>query len=367
MKTALAPHVSYLVQRIGVSLLLFFALATIFGAGCKRTPPQIPSANENQPPATQEANNKQDQDQQMQEVEVGDPATLAILLLTQESQVTVARGDESTDAVHQMELYAGDEVSVIKGEAQLLYPEVGMSVLPEGTRITIIPGEDAENGGFSSQILLEAGKIWTRLEHVLGTDEDFSVEASNVVATVRGTAFGVSFVNGEIDIKVAGNQVAVSTREALKNLKETAQKAVLVASGNALKIDPANLKPGENPRPKLLAKLRKVSQTEKKDLYYRFGTRRLNITDLKKPEQTFKWSAPIGLKDKVKERLTPEQIEKLKAIQDKQIRLRPELLEDEARLRNILQDSVRFQTPLRQVILEEMTTDETPSATGPSN
>ena len=350
--------------------LSFIALAAIvvLGGTCRRTPPKVPVSNTVTPPATETI--EESADDAMEEIdlsEVGDPATLAILLLTQESQVTVTRGDEQTDAIHQMELYAGDEVNVIKGEVQLLYPEVGISILPEGTKLTIMPGEGTENGGFSSQILLEAGKIWTRLEHVLGSDESFSVEASNVVATVRGTAFGVSMVNGEIDISVAGNQVSVSTRDALKNLKDTAQKAVLVASGNALKINPALFKSGDNPRAELLKQLRKVSDTEKKDLYYRFGTQRLDMAKLKKPDQTFKWSAPIGVTDKMKDRLTPEQIQRLKAIQSRQIQIRPELLKDEAKLRELIKKSVRFQVPLREVLLHEMTTTDTPSANGPTN
>jgi hypothetical protein len=349
--------------------LSFIALASmlVVGGACRRTPPKITTSNTVTPPATEAIETADDIVEEVDISEVGDAATLAILLLTQDSQVTVTRGEEQTEAVNQMELYAGDEVSVVKGEAQLLYPEVGISILPEGTKLTIMPGEGAENGGFSSQILLEAGKIWTRLEHVLGSDESFSVEASNVVATVRGTAFGVSMVNGEIDISVAGNQVSVSTRNALRNLKNTAQKAVLVASGNALKINPTLLKAGENPRAELLKRLRKVSDTEKKDLYYRFGTQRLDMADLKKPDQTFKWSAPINVNDKLKDRLTPEQIQRLKAIQAKQVQIRPELLKDEARLRDLIIKSVQFQVPLREVILHEMTTTDTPSANGPIN
>jgi hypothetical protein len=349
--------------------LSFIALASIivFGGACRRTPPKVPTSNTVTPPASETTQISNDTMEEADLTEVGEPAILAILLLTQDAEVTVSRGDEQTDAVNQMELYAGDEVSVIKSEAQLLYPDVGISILPEGTRLTIMPGEGAENGGFSSQILLEAGKIWTRLEHVLGSDESFSVEASDVVATVRGTAFGVSMINGEIDISVAGNQVAVSTRNAIKSLKDQAQHAVMVAAGNAIKVNPSLLISGQNPRAELLKKLRKVSDTEKKDLYYRFGTQRLDMAKLKKPDQTFKWSAPINVNNKLQERLTPEQIQRLKAIQAKQIQIRPELLKDEATLRELMIKSVRFQIPLREVLLHEMTTTDTPSANGPTN
>ncbi len=349
--------------------LSFVALASmlVISAGCRRNPPNIPQLK------TDNTTNKIDTitttDTTMENtdnLEVGDPTALAILLLTQNSEVIVTRASEQTDAVNQMELYAGDDVDVVKGEARLLYPDVGLSILPEGTVITIMPGEGTNDEGFSAQIILEAGKIWTRLEHILGSDESFSVEASNVVATVRGTAFGVSFVNGDIDVSVAASQVAVTTRNALKDLKSSVQSAVMVAAGNAIKVNPTTLQPGENPRSVLLKNLRKVADTEKSDLYYRFVTQPLDATTLKKPDQTFKWSAPIDVNDKLIQRLTPEQIERLKAIQDRQIKLRPELLLNEATTRDLILKSVRFQIPLKEVILLDMQTTDTPATDGPT-
>lgn len=349
-----------------VIIMLLVSVLLIFGAGCRRTPPEVTFQNGNNTSA-KEQDRQKDPQEPIVEIENSEPQTLAILLLTPNSQATITRGDEQTQAIHQMELYAGDEIEVVQGEVQLLYPEIGVSVLTQGTKLTIMPGQGDEQAGFSSQILLEAGKIWTRLEHVFGSDESFSVEASDVVATVRGTAFGVDIIDGEIQVTVADSQVAVTSRDALKRLKENVQKSVIVAAGNALKINPQVLQPNENPRNQLLKKLRKVSETEKNNIFYRFGLRPLNPGVIQKPEQTFKWSAPISLKDKVIDRLTPKQIERLKAIQANQIKIRPELLEDEAKMKELIQKSVRFQVPLREVMLQEMTTDETPSATGPTN
>ncbi|MDF1496569.1 MAG: FecR domain-containing protein [Patescibacteria group bacterium] len=357
------------VKRLTSISLLFVVFMVIFGAGCRRTPPTVSyEKNDNNPKTAQinpSDNALMDKDE-LDVSEVGDPSVLAILLLTQNAEVTVSRGAEQTQAINQMELYAGDDVDVTKGEARLLYPNIGISILPEGTRLTIMPGEGAGDEGFSAQILLEAGKIWTRLEQVLGSDESFSVEASNVVATVRGTAFGVSMVDGEIDVTVAGNQVAVSTREAMQNLKETVQNVVMVAAGNSIKVNPSILIPGQNPRAELLKKLRKVTDVEKQDIFYRFASERLDIATLKKPDQTFKWSAPINVGDKLEERLTPAQIERLKAIQLRQIQIRPELLQTEAISRDLIQQSVRFQIPLHEVILLDMQTTDTPTADGPT-
>lgn len=344
---------------IGLSFIM------LFGAGCRREPPKISYVQDQAAKTDNVTVSSGDSDNiTISDVE---PQELAILLLTPNTQATVTRGEEQTDAVHQMQILAGDEIEVIKGEVQLLYPDYGVSILSEGTNLIVLPAQGADDKGLSAQIILEAGKIWTRLEKVLGTDESFSVESSDVVATVRGTAFGVSIVNGELDIKVADSQVAVTTREAMKGAVDLVKKAVYVSAGNAIKVNPKLLSAGENPRNVLLQNLRKVSETEKKDIFYRFGTQKIDPVNLKKPDMVFKWSAPIFLNDKTRERLTPAQIERLEEIRKNQLKIRPELLDDELRIKQLLINSVRFQKPLIEVVLLEMTTTDTPSAIGPSN
>ncbi len=346
-------------------IMLGLAFFMLFGAGCRREPPKITYV-EDRGSKTGNVTVSNDNEKQ-NESDWTEPKELAILLLTPNTEATVTRGEETTEAVHQMEILAGDEIEVIKGEVQLLYPDYGVSILDQGTKLIVLPAQDADGQGLSAQIILEAGKIWTRLEKVLGTDESFSVESSDVVATVRGTAFGVSFENGQVDIKVADSQVAVTTREAMKGAVELVKKAVYVSAGNAIKVNPQSVSASDNPRNVLLQNLRKVSETEKKDIFYRFGTRKIDPVNLKRPDMVFKWSAPIFLNDKMRERLTPDQIERLKIIQERQLQIRPELLEDEMRIKQLLINSVRFQRPLMEVIPLEETTTDTPSAIGPAN
>ncbi|MFZ6015966.1 MAG: hypothetical protein ACOYUZ_06490 [Patescibacteria group bacterium] len=339
----------------------------LFGAGCsgKRTTNTEPRTTNSELGTQDTADQTSDSGrEESADTEVSDPHGLAYLQLTREAKVTVTRGDESTEGVNNMELYAGDEIEVLAGEARLLYPEFGISILPQGTKITIIPSDKSQNGGFNVDIILEAGKIWTRLEKLLGMDEDFSVESSDVVATVRGTAFGVSIVNGEVDVTVAGHQVSVSSRKALQGAEGLA-KAVTLAAGNSIRVNPATIKNLENPRNTLLNKLRKLSDAEKQDIFYRFSTKSLNPEDLKKPTDIFRWSAPINIGDKLKDRLTPLQIKRLEAIRARMLEIRTQRLQDEELMRaKILQD-VKFQAPLREVILDNFRTDETPSVTGP--
>ena len=356
------------ISRLRGSAMFFVAILVLFGAGCGKSDPKtsvvIPADNGNQ--IVNQNQNTDNQVKPKQQVEVGDPDILAILLLTQGSSVTVTRGKEQTDGVHQMELYAGDEVYVQTGEAQLLYPEVGLSILPQGTKLTIMPGTGQDDGAFSTWILLEAGKIWTRLEKVLGTGEGFGVESNNVVATVRGTAFRVSVENGAINVTVADSQVQVTSRQVLSSLARAAEQAVTVSAGNAIRVKPAEITNVETVRKTLLPKLIKVPDADKKDVYYRFGLKALDLDTLKKPEQTFKWSAPINIGQTLRDRLSPEQLERLELIRDRQILIRPELLQNEVILRETLMEPIRFQIPLREIMLLEMTTTESPSADGPT-
>lgn len=356
------------ISRLMGSAMFFVAILALFGAGCGKSDPKtsvvIPADNGNQ--IVNQNQNTDNQAKPKQQVEVGDPDILAILLLTQGSSVTVIRGEEQTEGVHQMELYAGDNVYVQSGEAQLLYPEVGLSILPQGTKLTIIPGTEQADGNFSTWIILEAGKIWTRLEKVLGVGEGFNVESNNVVATVRGTAFGVSVENGTINVTVADSQVQVTSRQALSALSKVAEQAVIVSAGNAIKVKPADISNVETVRKILLPKLVKVPDTDKKDVYYRFGLKALDLETLKKPDQTFKWSAPINISQILQDRLSADQLERLQLIRDRQIIIRPELLQDEVILRETLMEPIRFQIPLREIMLLEMTTTESPSAVGPT-
>jgi len=352
-----------------VILTSLLAIFIFLGAGCGKSEPKTSTIvfSDNVNEITDQDKNIDNQAKPKQQAEVSDPDVLAILLLTQGSNVIVTRGEEQTEGVHQMELYAGDEIYVQSGEAQLLYPEIGLSILSQGTKLTILPGkvEQTNDSSFSTWILLEAGKIWTRLEKVLGSNEGFSVENNNVVATVRGTAFGVSFEDGIINITVADNQVQVTSREALSSIARASEQAVVVSAGNSIKVKSTEVSSIATLRKILLSKLVKVSDTDKKDLYYRFGLKSLDLDTLKKPEQTFKWSAPINISQTLRDRLSPEQLDHLELIRDHQIKIRPELMQNETIMRETLMEPVRFQIPLREIMLSETTTTESPSADGP--
>ncbi|MBD3281891.1 hypothetical protein GF391_04045 [Candidatus Uhrbacteria bacterium] len=150
------------------------------------------------------------------------PKGLAYLNIPSGSKVFVSRGKERMPGKQDMALYAGDTVHVNTGEAKLLYPGKGMSLLPKGAAVTILPeGEFASGQGLGALIILEAGKIFTRFEQILGHGEEFSVQVDNVVATVRGTAFAVFKIEDTVDIQVAESTIKVTTRDAMDYLKQS--------------------------------------------------------------------------------------------------------------------------------------------------
>lgn len=127
--------------------------------------------------------------------------------------VTVLRDDEPLPLVPFMPLLTNDRIETgIDGRAEIGWTGYGRTLIAPNSTIIIT---DAEPGvaddGFVAQIKIEAGRIWTRFDKLLSAGSSFEVKASNVVATVRGTSFGMEIDTlGTIQIKVAKSKVAVA-------------------------------------------------------------------------------------------------------------------------------------------------------------
>jgi len=293
-----------------------------------------------------------------------EPTALAYLLLAEGAKVTVTRDGSSMDGVSEMELLTGDTIEVTAGDAYLQYPDTGMSALQAGTKVTIIPDGDSTNG-LGAKIILEAGKVWTRLERLLGRDETFSVESSDVVATVRGTAFGVSLIDGDVDVTVADHQVRVATKTML-NTGKLLTESVLLAAGNGIRLNPLELVKTADIRAIMQKRLRVLSAMEKKDEGYLFGTRKILPERLKRPAMPFRWSAAMVLRPELLQSLTAEQLRRIKANALWLQQNATELKQAEAIYRT---RSIRplFMPPLRSVNLLDQTPTTTPSVRGPSS
>ena len=98
------------------------------------------------------------------------------------------------------------------GRAEIAWTGYGRTIVASNSKLLITAAEVSEDGsGLVSRLKLESGRIWTRLEKLLSAGSSFEVRASNVVATVRGTSFGVGMdQEGRIDVKVAESNVEVA-------------------------------------------------------------------------------------------------------------------------------------------------------------
>jgi hypothetical protein len=115
---------------------------------------------------------------------------------------------------------------------------------------------------------------------VFGSDEHFSVAANGVVATVRGTAFGVMVQGQSVDVRVADHQVEVSKETGVGESRDAAA-AVAVNVGQDVFVSAGSLSPGNIDATRKL--VRTLSENEKKDAGYEFGSTKIAPERLQQP------------------------------------------------------------------------------------
>lgn len=102
-------------------------------------------------------------------------------------------------------LAAGDSVKTFSStEATISFPGGSELRLDENTEIKI----DASSEGNIS-IFQTLGRTWSRVINLLGV-VNYEVKSSNMVATVRGTAFSTEVTNDETNVDVDDSQVQAS-------------------------------------------------------------------------------------------------------------------------------------------------------------
>lgn len=368
------------------SKVLSFAVAlVILGAGCgwfEQTEPGLK--------AEMGGSLTQSEVERYNEFQEKLPKGLAYLDLQPGGKVTVSRGNEQMPGKQDMALYAGDTVMVESGKTSLLYPGKGMSLLPENAKIAILPeGKLATEQGLGALIILEAGKIFTRFERILGHGEEFSVQADNVVATVRGTAFVVSKVEDTIDVQVAESTIKVATRDALAYLKDTNSMLTDVgwelSAGGQISLE--NMQEFQ-----ALARIEPLSDDSFAyfDMDYYFSnlfasrtqdviikqedregfnwmSQKMSVDELQMPENPFYWTKPPVINPAYQEYINPERLSEWQSYI-----LWLETNQDEAqqmeRIRNQMQSEGMFSAPVDSADSSANQPANTePSSSGPTD
>lgn len=134
------------------------------------------------------------------------------------------------------------------GRASLLYPDGGVTKLGRNSYVVLATLQDK---GKKSKIKIFGGGIWSKVENILD-DESYEVESENMVASVRGTIFGIeissettSIYTFEHTIRItpknkdgkllenlaldvnSGEKVIITDRDILKNKKASKQKITI--------------------------------------------------------------------------------------------------------------------------------------------
>ncbi len=107
------------------------------------------------------------------------------------------------------ELLAGDTIETDKeGSAAIHFPDGSVARLDPETKLTLDESQfNHQSEKLIVKMTLAIGKVWSKILELATPDSLWEVKTSNAVATVRGTSFGVDFLNGRSRIMVAENKV----------------------------------------------------------------------------------------------------------------------------------------------------------------
>lgn len=131
------------------------------------------------------------------------------------------------------ELLTGDElsegavISVEKaGLANIHFPDGSVARLDGGTKLVMENGNfDPKSGALSVTLNLVWGRVWSKIVGLATPESHWEVKTSTAVATVRGTAFGVEYMEeGKSNIVGYENKVEVTmidpdTKKILEGIK----------------------------------------------------------------------------------------------------------------------------------------------------
>lgn len=123
-----------------------------------------------------------------------------------------------------------------KGKAAIHLFDGSVLRVNSDTRFVLNTAEyDKDSGKLIVKANLSSGKLWSKIIELATADSSWEVETSNTVATVRGSAFGVS-TDGETS-EVFGSQHRVSVEVVDPKTKEKIKvRSIVVDEGVSLKV-----------------------------------------------------------------------------------------------------------------------------------
>ncbi|GEM_PF-5386478 len=125
--------------------------------------------------------------------------------------IKTSEGGDWREAQDQQEIPVNTQVKTdSKGRAQIVYPNGTVTRIDKNSQITL---EKFENKPFNADVLLSVGRIWSRVKKLLG-GESYETKSSTLVASVRGTSFGLGILSdGQSKITVTKHKVHIDCIE----------------------------------------------------------------------------------------------------------------------------------------------------------
>lgn len=145
-------------------------------------------------------------------VHAGPPPAIQVEVVKPTVEWRHASEDQWTALTGGAVVLPGDRIRTgPEGEARIVWGDRGYTRLDAGTEVVVeeTPLDGALTPGASIGIRVESGRTWSRMLKLLDLDSSMEVKTSDVVATVRGTTFGV-IKNDESEVAVAESVVEVS-------------------------------------------------------------------------------------------------------------------------------------------------------------
>lgn len=145
---------------------------------------------------------------------VEDAPTFSLTMQSPSVEVKAANASNWVALTDQgMSVHAGDEIKTgPNGKAEIHWGERGVTRLENNTDLIVesMPDEEHYMTNASIQLRLSSGRVWTRVLKLLDMNSQVTVKTDDVVATVRGTAFGVVAGADGSDVLVSESSVAVT-------------------------------------------------------------------------------------------------------------------------------------------------------------
>lgn len=184
--------------------------------------------------------------QSNQKIELADP-------LVKEGWIEILSGKtfliENKDGIEsKKELNTGDSIvggntleTDSKGKAEVHFLDGSVLRVNSSTRLTIKNTEyDKNSGKFVLEATLSFGKIWSKIVELTTPDSLWKVETSNTVATVRGSAFGISFDGKTSEIFASQHKINVEVFDSATKEKMKV-RPLIVGEGNILKVSDTDI------------------------------------------------------------------------------------------------------------------------------